>query len=70
MSKQNEKLVNKFLKEIKKHLPEWLKNNDEKVEDVLLEIRSHIWDSAQGIAGSDDPDPGSIQEAIDRLGNP
>ncbi|MHA1449154.1 MAG: HAAS signaling domain-containing protein [Candidatus Hodarchaeales archaeon] len=67
---ENEELVAKFLEEIKKHLPEWLKSNDEKVEDILLEISSHIWDSACEIAGSDDPDSTSIQEAINRLGTP
>lgn len=70
MTLENEKLIDTFLKEIKKQLPEWLKSNDEKVEDILLEISSHIWDSAQEIAGSDDPDQASIQEAINRLGNP
>jgi len=70
MTTENEKLVDKFLKEIKKYLPEWLKSNDDKLEDILLEISSHIWDSAQEIAGSDDPDSASIQEAINRLGTP
>jgi hypothetical protein len=51
-------------------LPEWLKSNDEKVEDILLEVSSHIWDSAYEIAGSDDPDTSSVQEAINRLGSP
>ncbi len=70
MTTENEKLVNNFLEEIKKNLPEWLKSNETKVEDILLEINSHLWDSAQEIAGSDDPDRNSIQEAINRLGNP
>ena len=47
MESSNNKLVDNFLKEIKKHLPEWLKSNDEKVEDILLEVSSHIWDSAK-----------------------
>ncbi|MFX0086523.1 MAG: hypothetical protein ACFFAU_12705 [Candidatus Hodarchaeota archaeon] len=70
MTIENKKLVDDFLKEIKKHLPEWLKSNDEKLEDVLFEISSHVWDSAQEIAGSDELDPEAIQEAINRLGNP
>jgi len=70
MRTENEELVDKFLKEIKKHLPDWLKSNDDKIEDILLEVSSHIWDSAQEIAGSDDPDPNSIQAAINRLGTP
>ena len=70
MTTENEKLVNKFLEEIKKNLPEWLKSNNDKLEDILSEISSHIWDSAQEIAGSDDPDSTSIQKAINRLGNP
>ena len=70
MSVENKKLVNKFLEEIKQNLPEWLKSNNDKVEDILLEISSHIWDSAQEISGSDDPDLGSVQKAINQLGNP
>ena len=70
MRTENKILVDTFLKEIKRHLPDWLKSNDDKVEDILLEVSSHIWDSAQEIARSDDPDPSSIQEAINRLGSP
>ncbi|MFX0152373.1 MAG: hypothetical protein ACFFAJ_16420, partial [Candidatus Hodarchaeota archaeon] len=70
MTVKNKILVDNFLKEIKKHLPEWIKNNDEKLEDVLFDISSHIWDSAQEIAGSNEPDPISIQKAINRLGTP
>lgn len=70
MSKETEKLVNKYLDELKKNLPEWIKSNDEKVKDILLEISSHIWDSAYEIAGSDDPDTISIQKAINNIGNP
>jgi hypothetical protein len=70
MSIENKKLVTNFLEEIKKNLPEWLKSNKDKVEDILSEISSHIWDSAQEIAGSDDPDSISLQKAINQLGNP
>ncbi len=70
MTIESKKLVDDFLKEIKKHLPEWLKSNDEKLEDVLFEISSHVWDSAQEIAGSDELSSEAIQEAINRLGNP
>lgn len=70
MTIESEKQVDIFLKEIKKHLPDWLKSDDDKLEDVLLEISSHIWDSAQEIAGFDNPDPASVREAINRLGNP
>ena len=32
MTMENEILVDTFLREIKKHLPDWLKSNDEKLE--------------------------------------
>ncbi|MHA2238818.1 MAG: HAAS signaling domain-containing protein, partial [Candidatus Hodarchaeales archaeon] len=70
MKTENEKLVDNFLKKIEKHLPEWLKSNKDKLEDVLLEIKSHIWDSAQEIAGSDAINSENIRAAINRLGNP
>ncbi|OLS16825.1 MAG: hypothetical protein HeimC3_51450 [Candidatus Heimdallarchaeota archaeon LC_3] len=70
MSKESEKMVEKFLEEIKKNLPEWIKDNEEKVDDIILEIRSHIWDSAYEISGSDDPDSVSIEKAITRIGSP
>ncbi|MFW9996318.1 MAG: hypothetical protein ACFFD4_30025 [Candidatus Odinarchaeota archaeon] len=70
MTAENKKLVDNFLREIKKNLPEWIKRDEERVEDILLEIGSHIWDSAAEIAESEDPDPASIQEAMDRLGSP
>ncbi|MHA1992649.1 MAG: hypothetical protein ACW981_19355 [Candidatus Hodarchaeales archaeon] len=70
MSKETEKLVEKFLDEIKENLPEWIKSDEEKLDDIILEISSHIWDSAYEIAGSDNPDTASIQKAINRIGNP
>ena len=70
MSKETEKLVEKYLEEIKNNLPEWIKGNEEKVDDIVSEIGSHVWDSAYEIAGSDDPDTNSIQKAINRIGSP
>ncbi|MHA1945466.1 MAG: HAAS signaling domain-containing protein [Candidatus Hodarchaeales archaeon] len=70
MTTENKKLVNSFLNEIRKQLPDWLKDDKAKLEDILLEISSHIWDSAQEIAGTDDPDSASIQKAINKLGSP
>jgi KaiC/GvpD/RAD55 family RecA-like ATPase len=68
MTEENKQFVTNYLKEIKKNLPEWVKSNDQKVEDILLEISSHIWENASEIANSDDPDQSSLQEAMKRLG--
>ncbi len=70
MTTENKKLVDRFLNEIKKHLPDWLKDDKAKLDDILLEICSHVWDSAQEIAGTDDPDSASVQKAINQLGSP
>jgi hypothetical protein len=70
MSKETKKLVDKYLDEIKENLPEWIKNDEEKLDDIILEISSHVWDSAYEIAGSDDPDTASIRKALNRIGNP
>ncbi|MHA2365602.1 MAG: hypothetical protein ACXAC7_16720 [Candidatus Hodarchaeales archaeon] len=70
MNKEAEKLVKKYLDDIKNNLPDWIKDNKEKLEDLELEISSHIWDSAYEIAGSDDPDVSSMQKAINKMGSP
>lgn len=72
MSRKNEQkvLVEQFLVEIKKNLPEWIKNDEKKLNDIILEIQAHIWDSAMEISGSDKPDTISIQKAINNLGSP
>ncbi|MHA1979153.1 MAG: HAAS signaling domain-containing protein [Candidatus Hodarchaeales archaeon] len=70
MKTETDRLVNNYVKQVKKHLPDWIKNNNEKLEDIILEINSHIWDSAQEIANSKDPEPKFVQEAINRLGSP
>lgn len=70
MTKEADKLVNNYIEEIKESLPDWITNDEDKLEDIVLEISSHIWDSAYEIAGSEDPDTISVQKAINNLGSP
>ena len=70
VSNESKNLVEKFADEIKKNLPEWIKNDEEKLEDIIFEIKSHVWDSAYELAGSENPDLASVQQAIVNMGSP
>lgn len=70
MNKETDKLVKDYIAKIKKSLPEYIKNKEDKLDDVISEISSHIWDSAYEISESDDPDVTSIQKAINKMGPP
>lgn len=70
MSEKNMKfLVNEYIKEVKKALPEWLKNKKE-YKDILAELEDHIWEKAKELSDSGQANENSIQMAISHMGTP
>jgi len=63
-------LVKRFLDEVTKKLPIWIKTDPKELKDVLEELESHIWDKASELSQSEEPQLEHVQEAIFQMGNP
>ena len=61
--------VSEYLKEIKKNLPEWLKDKKEHKE-ILADLEEHIWSKAAELSETGQPDETSVNLAIDHMGTP
>jgi hypothetical protein len=65
-----EQIIKEFLKEIRKKLPGWLKDNKKELKDVLSELESHIWEKSEEIAAGQEVQIQHIQHAVQAMGNP
>jgi len=63
-------LVKDFLKNVKKKLPEWLKEKKKEVKDILVELEEHIWEKAEELSGMAQPTEDSVRLAIAHMGTP
>ena len=70
MNKEVEILIDEFILEVKKNFPEWLKDRKEETEDILFELRTHIYDSANEIEGSGSLNLIAVKKAINNMGTP
>lgn len=70
MSIKPDTLVKNYIAQVKKKLPEWLRDNKADLQDTLDEIENHVLDKAYEIAGSDNPSAQHVELAIDSIGNP
>lgn len=71
MSRQYmEAMVKEFLKNVKKKLPEWLKEKKKEVKDILAELEEHIWEKAEELSGMAQPTEDSVRLAIAHMGTP
>jgi hypothetical protein len=61
--------VREYLREIKKNLPEWLKDKKEHKE-ILADLEEHIWSKAAELSETGQPDEKSVKLAIDHMGKP
>jgi hypothetical protein len=68
----SEKLVDEYLDRVKEKLPSWLREDEDESKEILEEMKEHIWDLAQNLAGGPDESitVESVQEAIARMGKP
>ncbi len=63
-------LVKDFLKNVKKKLPEWLKEKKKEVKDILAELEEHIWEKAEELSDVAQPTEDSVRLAIAHMGTP
>jgi len=61
--------VREYIKEVKKNLPEWLKDKKEHKE-ILADLEEHIWSKAAELSETGQPDEKSVMLAIDHMGTP
>jgi len=70
MSEKNmDDLVGAYIKEVKKVLPEWLKNKKEHKE-ILADLEEHIWEKANELSDTGQATEDSVQMAIAHMGTP
>lgn len=70
MSEKNmDDLVGAYIKEVKKALPEWLKDKKEHKE-ILADLEEHIWEKAKELSDTGQATEDSVQMAIAHMGTP
>jgi len=70
MSEKNmENSVKEYIKDVKKALPDWLKEKKEHKE-VLSDLEEHIWSKAEELSETGQPTEDSVRKAIDSMGTP
>jgi len=61
--------VKEFLKDVKKALPDWLKDKKEH-KGILADLEEHIWEKARELSETGQPTEESVRKAIDHMGTP
>jgi hypothetical protein len=67
--KEMNNMIKEYLREVKKKLPEWLKDKKEHKE-ILAELEDHIWNKAEELSKTSQPTLVSVQMAIEHMGTP
>ena len=62
-------LIKEYLKQVKKALPDWLKEKKEHKE-ILSDLEEHIWDKAKELSDSGQPTENSVRMSIAHMGTP
>ncbi len=70
MSYSENEMINNYLEQVRKKLPEWLKPKKEEVRLILDDLNNQILNEAINIAGGEDPTAADIQQALIQIGSP
>ncbi len=70
MKSEIESIVDKYLKKVKEKLPEWLKEDKNEVEDILIELEDHLWAKAKDLSDIGQPTVESMRIAVAHMGSP
>jgi hypothetical protein len=70
MTYSENEMINNYLEQVRKKLPEWLKPKKEEISSILNDLNRQILDEARKIAGGEDPTPADIQQALIQIGSP
>jgi hypothetical protein len=64
-----ENSVKEFIKDVKKALPDWLKDKKEH-KDILADLEEHIWTKAKELSETGQATQESVHKAISHMGSP
>jgi hypothetical protein len=70
MSYPGYQIIQNFLDQVKKKLPEWLKSKEEEVNEILKDLESQILNEARIIAEGEDLTKTHINQALINIGTP
>ncbi|MCK4687123.1 MAG: hypothetical protein KAT66_03270 [Candidatus Lokiarchaeota archaeon] len=70
MNDQGDILIDDFLTQIKRKLPEWLKWKEDEVQNILEDLKQQILNEAIFIANGYEPSNADIQQALIQIGTP
>ena len=70
MSYSEYEMINSYLIQVRKKLPEWLKLKKVEVEKILRDLEYEILNEAKNIANGQEPTDMDIQQALIQIGSP
>ena len=70
MSYSENEMINNYLAQVYKKLPEWLKLKKEEVDKILKDLEDQILIEARNIAEGQEPSDADIQQALFQMGTP
>jgi len=70
MSYSEHEMINNYLTQVYKKLPEWLKLKKEEADKILEDLETQILDEARNIADGREPSDFDIQQALIQIGTP
>ena len=70
MSYSEYEMINSYLIQVRKKLPEWLKLKKVEVEKILKDLEYEILNEAKNIANGQEPTDMDIQQALIQIGSP
>ena len=70
MTENGDVLIDNFIIQVKRKLPEWLKWKEDEVNNILEDLKQQIFNEAVFIANGYEPSPTDIQQALIQIGPP
>jgi hypothetical protein len=70
MNYSENEIINNYLTQVYKKLPEWLKLKKEEVDKILKDLETQILSEARNIAGNQEPSDVEIQQALLQMSTP
>jgi len=70
MSYSENEIINNYLTQVYKKLPEWLKLKKEEVDKILKDLETQILNEAKKVSGGQEPSDIQIQQALMQMSTP